>query len=544
MIFEKHEKEFNFDGIFWMLKTKSGSRREYVISKIGIMHPFFANTIEYMNSITHNPAFIAWIGCTERSYVWDVYPIIKFKEDEDGNSRVDIDNTKIVAYRMDGIVDSIQYVPACTKNNFELGIRYTIPSKGKIADFYRKGDTKHHDMILLNGYFDVYSSMVEPYFWRIEGEASFLFDEYSIIHSSAMSNALIALKQNVVGAAIVSGIRKNETTRKMTKEELIDFSENFDFNSVFVGDPQMDYEDQDTKFIKVKFYIVRSHTTDGYPMLGISPNLSGSAYTSLKSSVDASQATFSSVMYEYPEDYDFDLKDRLDYYLSIKMSNIGIDHLTKHWVIPYACTPKDLQYNKDSSNMYDLVLFNDKIASLHFFEKKLFKEEKVEDKLGIHDLYFEVKKVLGSFHHYVLSRGLIANDYVIKNKVWADSLKVVVKITDYFIPASHEISEDSLKGYFRRIQKDIKETLDANPTWDYIPIQGFDILSWDNPFKTEFSDPIDCAVRMYQNHELVRYSVLWGDFSKMPDSDRPNTRKQIHNHPVFPVGGRCVWIFR
>lgn len=545
---EKQEKEFYFDGIWWELDSMNLSERQYTISKVNITHPIFKNPVDYLYSLAHNLAFIAWIGCTERCFVWDVYPIIKMKEGTSGNPYLDIDETKIVAHRIDDMIDSIQLVTTSQKEGIEKCVRYPVPVNAGIAVFKPANkENEKHELLCMNPILNIFPSDIEPYFWRIEGEAYLVFDDFSIIHSTAMENAIRSLKENMIGSVIASGIRANEYYKKMTKDEVLRYTKMFDFNCMFVGDPQIDYEDfGKVKGVNVKFYISRSKTTDGFPMLAVSPNYGGNIYNKLKPNMKRSESTFSSVIVQNPEDIDPDMKIMLNFYIATRLSNANIDHLEKHWVIPFIMQEENLEYHKDSPNMYDMVFFNKHTASFHFFEGKNLKETDLSNisDSGIRDLYIPVKHSKMSFLKSVFGNYLISRDYVIKDKYWQNGFSPIVKITDYYIPFHQKsITDDSLRVYLKRIQEDIKNTLEAHPTWDYIPIQGFDILDWTNPYHIDFKDPIECAISMIRYHELKRYSVIWGDFSKLKESDRPESRKQIHNHPVFPVGGRCVWIF-
>lgn len=550
---------FVFDYIRWtkVYEDNTGRVRYGLNSDFypGI-HPLYKDPIDYMEKLCKNDAFSMWLGYVEECFVWDLTPIVVVNKDD--NDTIQHGEVYVDCYRFDPFCMNCDILD----NGRHASIEFTLPKTPDIAtgvNTSKNGIKEFHHIYIRRGKLRYFSGRDNPLFSRIEGNLCVYSDRIADFASVLSETIVKSIKYNIINyIAARMGIRNEYKFTNAMKDPnrwtILAKTESYVQNKKKPGTPG---------YIFMSFIMSYSITGDGYKILPFSEFYGNQPrFNFIAPNQNLEMTPFSSIYFYLPEGISVEKEEMTNVYLSMRFSNFKIPKEINRFVVPYTFHHLDTEYDfvhDQSCSDCHAAFFNEQTCNLVFSDEKEFTEfgyekimkdmdahEESDTKFFIPDLQIRVKKKGSSIKKRIMdflfykegSFELIRDDFYIVNPKFQALFKPIVMISDYKIPKFEKDSD--LYKYINLIKEDIKKTLCNHPSWDYIPLQGFDILMAKNELPIAYNSPEECLASMLINKEISRYSVLWGDTSVL---NTKADRKQIHNQPVFPSGGRCLWIF-
>lgn len=557
-ILEFSPSSFVFDYIRWnkVYEDNTGKIRYGLHTDFypGI-HPLFKDPVGYMDKLCKNNGFIMWLGYVEECYVWDLTPIVIVIKDDDG--MIQHGEVYVEGYRLDPFCMNCDILD----NGRHASIEFTIPRTPDIATGVhanKDGSKENHHIYIQRGKLRYFSGRNNPLFSRIEGSLCVYSDRISDFASINSETIVKSIKFNLVNyVAMKMGVsdeyKFTDTMKNCDRWTILAKAESYIQDKKKSGTPG---------YIFMSFIMTYSITEDGYRILPFSEYYGNRPrFNFIAPNPNPEMNPLSCVYFYLPDNMTLDQEEMANVYLSMRFSNFKVSEKINHFIIPYTYHHLDTEYDfvhRQASSDCHAAFFNNQTSNLIFSDEKEFEEssyEKIMNEMDSHaasntkyyipDLRIRLKRkssikkeIMNFLFHKDSSSDLIREDFYIENPKYQMIFKAIVQISDYKIPKFER--ESDLYSYIHRIKNDIKRMLYDHPNWDYIPIQGFDILMAKNDLPYTSNSPEECLAKMIMNQEISRYSVLWGDVSSIgAEADR----KQIHNQPVFPSGGRCLWIF-
>lgn len=550
---------FLFDFVRWnKVYEDSSGRIRYGIESDGYpgIHPLFKDPVGYMEKLCKNNGFCMWLGYVEECYVWDITPIVLIKK-SDENDTIEHAEVYIEAYRLDPTCMNCEILD----NGRHASIEFNLPRTPDIAKSVRvdkSGNEKENHIYIHRGKLRYFGGKDNPMFSRLEGNLCLYSDAIADFASIHSENIVNSLKYNIISYIAM----------KMSVNEEFRFTSSMKDPVNWTILIKAESYNRDRKpfgtsgYVFVSFIMMYSITTDGFKILPFAEYYGDHPkFQFIAPNPNLELNPFSCIYFYMPETFALQQEDMANVYLSMRFSNFKIPKDKNTFVIPYTFHHLDTEYDcvhSDSPSDCHAAFFNEQTSSLIFGDSDDFKETQYHQimnamdtcaaqnkKYYIPDLHIRVMKksakrkgIMDFLFHKEDPSKLIRDDFYIMNPKYQEAFRTIVKISDYKIPAFK--NPDELYGYMHLIKNDIKCILYDHPTWDYIPLQGFDILMAKNDLPYTSNSPEECLAKMILNKEITRYSILWGDISA---SGIEVDRKQIHNQPVFPSGGRCLWIF-
>lgn len=552
---------FHFDGIDWEKDTAVSNQEfvKYTFTKNTELDlaTIYTNPIEYMENLVKNLAFLANLGYLEKAFVWDAYPIIKVKKNEEGH--IDYMDIAFFAHLFNPILWPYKYLDTGYKHNIENKVSFYIPDSSK--EICRIRITPPFDLknvafkeihyFIRGGEASFVYAKGSHFFSRIEGSLILSTDKADTMNWMISESPYRSIKYNIIRYAL--SICEGKLNRKFP--EVFKDPNRWDYNAKISANTKNPIGYAESNVFQIDFYMSFTNTTDGISIYGFSEYYDEAPrFDFVRKNPDYTYNPLSSLIFDLPENYTQDMEEKLNVYLAMRFSNFRIPREDRIFVLPYAFHPTNTtdRIHENSSQSIHQTLFMEQTTSLVFFTGNTFQEDKkfIKDTNGyIPNIYVRVKSK-GFLKNLFSDENCVFEEYFFDNSIWSNAFKCFVKIQDFDIPdlskksMDNEHRDSKYREILNGIAQTIKNTLREHPEWDYIPLQGYDILQHENddilPSNAASKDRIECMIQMIKNQEISRYTLVWGDISKI---DNDPDWKQIHNHPVFPIGGRCLWIF-
>lgn len=517
---------FLYDHIVWdLMEDKTIGGKPAVVPRLFPLnirtlsdhnHPIVKNIFGYLDTICQDLGFKARLSYFSNSFVWDLSPLIHAEEDCPYPFRF------LITYRnLEN--PSTDMGPISFSND--------RPTPFVEMEFYESGavlrSTTYTDLaaIPIRGTFRLYNSPI-PLFRRIEGRVSISNTIPDLMESTNMTKLLTSLKQNLMGYISVKYPRffRQEGDPIHWSIENLTYQASY-WSDLFAIESIYRFKKPRKEVITFRFCFSHTTTADVIEFL---------PYTNRHENDPSNPGILLwNLPIQDPWNNYTDLDEQQELYMNCRLSNMRYKRTETIFELPTIIAPS---FSEEVSNNYHLAIFGENNLTLRFYTGNQFPESKRIENLDDPKEGFiniQIKPEKHSLFKNYFHKNLLSESYYIANPSIRLKFPKIIKIQDYGFPRN--LTLEDAKIHFNKIRQDIQETLDKNPTWDYIPLSGIDIMD------DSFDHDDDCIYNMLYRDELSRYTIIWGNASRIISSPSMD-RKQLHKHPVPHGGNNTVWI--